>query len=367
MKNPFAHILGNEPIKDFLVRMVEKDAIAHSLLFAGPDGVGKSLFAEAFASLILCQQDPEGTHRKKIANGVHPDLRIYRPEGKIGLHSIDSMRQFSEEVYQPPYEASRKVFIIHEADRMLPASANALLKTFEEPALSSIIILLSSAAGAMLPTILSRCQTLHFHVLPQPLIAQFLQTRLSCPEPEAHAFAALAEGSIGNACTLAEGSGHMRMRLLQMLVQGRFSSYTQLMQAAVEMSGYIDESQKKMVEMARGEMLKAYPGEPTAVQQQTIDKELDGMGAMHLATQARTLFAMVLSWHRDMHLIAVQGDQKLLINRDFEEQIIQALQKGEMLTLEKVQEVIAQATLSLQRSTPLRSCLENLFLSLNFL
>jgi DNA polymerase-3 subunit delta' len=123
MNKAFDDIIGNDQIKNYLAGMVEKRMIAQSLLFAGPDGIGKSLFAQSFAKLIVGAKNPS-----------HPDIYHYHTEGKIGMHSIQSMRQFSEEVYLGPYEAKKKVFIIHDAHRMLTYSANALLKTFEEPA-----------------------------------------------------------------------------------------------------------------------------------------------------------------------------------------------------------------------------------------
>ena len=136
----FEDIVGNDQIKEYLKRMVEQRAVANSLLFAGPEGIGKSLFAHALAKMLL-------------GSDSHPDLHVYRPEGKIGMHSIDSMRQFSEDVYLAPFQGQWKVFIIHDAERMLTYSANALLKTFEEPAKDALIILLSSAPAALLPTI----------------------------------------------------------------------------------------------------------------------------------------------------------------------------------------------------------------------
>lgn len=135
----FEKIAGNSRIKDYLQRFPIK---SHSLLFAGPDGVGKKLFAQAVAESLL-----GAPH--------HPDLHMYRPEGKTGMHSILSMRQLSEEVYLAPFSGQRKVFIIDDADRMQNVGANALLKTFEEPAKDSVIILISSRPSALLPTILS--------------------------------------------------------------------------------------------------------------------------------------------------------------------------------------------------------------------
>lgn len=364
----FSHIIGNEPLKLYLERMVEKRTIANSLLFAGLDGIGKGLFAEAFARLVLCRNDPEGVHRRKLDAGVHPDLRIYRPEGKIGAHSIDTMRQFGEEVYLTPFEADRKVFILHDAERMLPSSANALLKTFEEPASWSIIILLTSSPEALLPTIVSRCHTLHFQPIAEDKIANLLQEKMELNPEAARALAVLSEGSIGNAWKLAkEGRDRLRHRILEVLAQGKLSNYTKLMQIAAEISGYIEESQKQTEELLKAELLKAYPNDPSAVQQQVIDKEVEGRSAMHLVSHSRTLFAIIMSWYRDLHLLAVGGNRAYLVNRDFEDQADQAVQRGEILPLETVQAAIAKTMLALERSTPLKGCLENLFLQLNLI
>ncbi len=115
----------------------------HCLLF---EGGRKEEFANTFARALLqtTKKDP-------------PDLCNLYPEGKGNHHPIHAIKKFIEETQLPPFEASRKVFIIHEADRMLPTSANALLKTLEEPVSEVIIILLTSHAEALLPTITSRC------------------------------------------------------------------------------------------------------------------------------------------------------------------------------------------------------------------
>src|SRR6476659_2342029 len=95
----FSQMIGNEEIKQQLQRMISKKAIGHALLFAGLEGVGKSLFAWALAAQILKEYDPQKDHARKLAAGQHPDMHIYRPEGKLGLHSIQAMRHLSEEVY----------------------------------------------------------------------------------------------------------------------------------------------------------------------------------------------------------------------------------------------------------------------------
>jgi DNA polymerase-3 subunit delta' len=357
MHKKFDHLIGNEHIKDYLVRMVENHVVANSLLFAGPSGIGKSLFAEAFAKMIL---DVDSVH--------HPDIYQYHPEGKVGMHSIDSMRKFSEEVYLPPYQAKWKVFIIHDADRMLPTSANALLKTFEEPAPKSIIILVSGNPEALLPTLLSRCRTLRFHSVEIHELAKLLQTKYQKNPLEAETIAIQSKGSVGNAFRMAEEGGDpLRLQVLEILSKGKLSNYTQLIEVAKTMSDQVESLRQEMEEEMRASTKNSFPEGLTSVQQQAIDKEIDGALAMLLSLEAQKVFDVILSWYRDMYLQHLGGNPTHLFHPDFSEQSKIAMLRGEMLPLEDVQKYIFQAKLSLDRSTSFQNCLENLFLQLNLL
>ena len=91
----FDQLIGNKQVKEGLLRLIRKGQIGHSYLFTGPSGIGKSFFAKAFAGRLL--EDHSETH---------PDLHMYRIEGKLGIHSIAKMRGLSEEVFLAPFSAS---------------------------------------------------------------------------------------------------------------------------------------------------------------------------------------------------------------------------------------------------------------------
>lgn len=363
-----AQLRGNEFIKERLRRMVEKRAIANSLLFAGPDGIGKSLFAYALAGMAIRQDDPSGSHQHKIESGNHPDIHIYRPEGKIGMHSIASLRQLCEQVYLAPYESKWKAFIIHEADRMLSYSANALLKTFEEPAPNTLIILLSSSPELLLPTVLSRCRTVHFNPLSYEEIVDLLQQKYSAETSNLETIALQANGSIGRAIQLAEQGGDpTRDFILKVLAKGKFSTYKDLTNAVQIIHEQI-EARKKLVEEAARQELHTVPSENlTSAQQQSVEKELEGLVSMRSFNEAQALFFVVQSWYRDLQLLSIKGDPTLLFNRDQVSAFTNALQRGPILPFEDVDQAIRAAQLALQRSTPLSICLENLFLKLHLL
>lgn len=365
----FSEIVGNEQIKKFLKSLIVKNRIPNALLFAGPEGIGKSLFATAFAQMILCLDDPQGKHLHKLEAGTHPDLHIYRPEGKIGMHSIATMRSLSEEVYLPPYEGRRKVFIIHDADRMLPYSANALLKTFEEPSPDTVIILLSSSPDLLLPTILSRCSAFRFHALSEEELTQLLMNQKQLPFEQAQQISRLAQGSAKKAFRLCQQSEDpIRKVVLEMLAAGKFDSYSALAAKAKELAGLIEESLKLIESASKEELLKGYCDKLSAAQRESLEKEVEGIASLYQIHEADALFDLLLSWHRDLHLLRVHGDHKYVFNIDVLTELQKVNAKGEELTpLEDLLEAVKTTKLSLARSTSLPLCLENLFLRLNMI
>jgi DNA polymerase III delta prime subunit len=134
---------------NLLSQMIAADRIPHALLLTGKKGAKLVEAVRQFAVDL-------------IGKYPHPDVREYFPEGKTGMHPIQTLRKLAEEVGFVPYQAKWKIFIVHEADRMLPTSSNALLKTFEEPTARTVIALLSHHPEKMLPTILSRCRKIEF-------------------------------------------------------------------------------------------------------------------------------------------------------------------------------------------------------------
>jgi DNA polymerase-3 subunit delta' len=334
-------------------------------LFGGVDGIGKSLFAEAFAKLLLCMDDPHGTNRRKIESGNHPDIRVYRPEGKIGMHSIASMRQFNEEVYMAPYEAKWKVFIIHDADRMLSYSANALLKTFEEPGQDTIIILLSSSPAALLPTVLSRCRSIFFNPLSEQEIASFVINRFNKTEEEAGMIAAMSQGSVGQAVRLAnQDISPIRGLLLDFLQKGKWGHFKELTGIAAEIAGRIDAEKKEIEVEIRKTLLKGAGEDLSVTQKQALEKEVDGAVTMYAMQEAYALFEIVLAWYRDAHLLKLNGNPAYLMHRDYVDSC-RRLSQNDVMPLETVQTAIAEVKLLLERSTSLQICLENLFLKLH--
>jgi hypothetical protein len=182
----FSHIIGNAQAQEVLSRLVLNQAVPQVLLFHGPRGIGKGLFAASLARALL------GSTKLQ-----HPDLHILHPDPESDQHPIATIRQLIKETLLPPFEAPCKVFIIHEAEKMLPASSNALLKTLEEPPSDTQFILLTSQPSVLLPTIISRCSKVPFYPVSDEELTLFLLEKHNAPD--AQKIALLSEGSVAEA------------------------------------------------------------------------------------------------------------------------------------------------------------------------
>ena len=145
--------------------MAEK-RLSHAYLLIGPDGEARQAAAVHLAAELLCEEPdaPCGRCRncRKVFAGVHPDvITVERGMGDKGQLRreilIDQIRQVTSDAVIMPNVASRKVYLIREADRMNIAAQNALLKALEDPPGHACFILCAAAADALLPTVRSRC------------------------------------------------------------------------------------------------------------------------------------------------------------------------------------------------------------------
>ncbi len=146
---------------------LKSDRLPHALLISGAPGLGKSRLALEIARLCLCMA-PAGDSAcgsckacHLMTSGSHSDFRRLSPqEGKKQI-SIDDVRTMVEFAHGSSMQKGRKVIVIEPIESLNRSSANALLKTLEEPSKGSLLILVAQRQEAVLPTIRSRCQTVH--------------------------------------------------------------------------------------------------------------------------------------------------------------------------------------------------------------
>ena len=147
-----------------LAKLHSERRLPHALLLHGMPGIGKAGFAKYFAQYLLCQSpQPQGLcgsckSCELNAAGSHPDLYLLEPEEKGKQLKVDQVRGLGEFIYSTAQQGGYRVVIINPADAMNIASANALLKMLEEPGSETVLLLVTSKMGQILPTIKSRCQ-----------------------------------------------------------------------------------------------------------------------------------------------------------------------------------------------------------------
>lgn len=358
----FPGLVGNDHIKKYLTHMVQHEKVGNAFLFAGTDGIGKSCFAKALAKVLICGDKDNSLSAEKFEQGNHPDFHQYYPEGKIGMHSMDTMRRFKQEVYLPPYEAPWQVFVIHDADRMLPYSSNALLKTFEEPPKNTIIILLSSSPSSFLPTVLSRCRKVFFHPLSEQDVVTIL-IRRGVDQEKSILFAKRSQGSVSKALRLAEkGEDPLIEKLLQFLL-GNDWLYEKIKEVTAhigeELDAYKLEIEQEATEALGGENLK----DLSAVQREQVEKEIQGVVTMQYHNAVEGLFQTILGWYRDIQLYHAGGDPGQLLLPVTFEQLPPPGQSS--FSLFKIHKMIEEAHLAMIRFVPIASVLETLLLKLS--
>ncbi len=189
--------LKQEDIKEYFLRALEKNTLAHAYIFEGLHGTGKKEMADYLSQAMFCLE-PAADHApckvcvncRRIEEGQHPDVRLVEAEG--ATIKVDQIRQLKAALSRTGVEGNRQVFVIEEAEKMTIGAANSLLKFLEEPEGDTVVLLLTTAKNRLLPTILSRSQLIHF----PPLDSQVREERLieaGIPEEKAALLAQLTQ------------------------------------------------------------------------------------------------------------------------------------------------------------------------------
>src|SRR5262245_17404937 len=218
----FERFWGNAHVTAALERMIEQARIAHTLLFAGPEGIGKATLARRLGARLLGsadkieQDDLSLPQNMAVAAGrekwpaekrnddpllfaSHPDFVTFPPDGPLRQLSIPQMRQLKESAQFKPSRGARRVFLIDHVDRAGEQAANSLLKTLEEPPDHLILIMTAENAYDLLPTIRSRAAPFYFTPLSDDEMRAFVRAR-ELDQPERRI--ALSAGSPGVAASL---------------------------------------------------------------------------------------------------------------------------------------------------------------------
>jgi DNA polymerase III subunit delta' len=217
----FSKLIGNDEVKESLRRLLSGGRVPGSLLFTGDAGIGKKLFALELAKALNCRQrkgfeacdecsscqrisrstfppfTSDDDNKERLIWSEHADVAMVRPFKQI--IRVKPMRELEREANFRPFEGAARVFIVEDADTMNDQSANALLKTLEEPAPTSHLILTTANPMALLATIRSRCQIIRLAPIPAADVERFLIQEKQLAANDARLLARTSQGSIGRA------------------------------------------------------------------------------------------------------------------------------------------------------------------------
>ncbi len=268
-------VIGQNRVKNLLKQILSSGKIPGAFLFEGPEGVGKDAMAIELAKTLNCEKGGAEACEtcsscRQAASLQHPNIRLIFPlprgdnetkeSGPLDRLDEKTMKRIREEISlkaQDPYhrisipkaqvikissireviredslslyQQGRRVVIVMQAEEVGTESANALLKVLEEPNPGTVFILTTSKRSSLLPTIVSRCQSLRFDLLSEDEIAGALEERHRLAPADAKLKARLAAGSYSKAVELLEtDTMEIRDEALDMLRDVATSNYSQI-------------------------------------------------------------------------------------------------------------------------------------------
>lgn len=219
----------NKRAQETLAAFVNGGRFPHALLLEGPEGSGRRTFAREIAAALFCRGEhkPCGSCNqcRKVLERNHPDVEYYGGDGSRRSFHIDTIRQLRQNAWLLPGEAPCRVCVLCGAENMTDQAQNALLKILEEPPEHTVFILTAENRAMLLPTILSRVQTIRLEPLTPAEILPVLRER--CPDQpgEKLEWAAETADTIGQALALLadeslQKHAQLAQRMLELLCNG---------------------------------------------------------------------------------------------------------------------------------------------------
>ena len=232
----------------------------HAYLLVGPRGSGVEDAAREFAAMLIGVADDERGSRL-VMRSVHPDVVEFEPSAASYRVKDDVRERILPEAARAPIESDRKVLILFEAERLRGnqnESANAMLKTLEEPPDRTVVVLVTGAPDDLLPTIASRCQRIDLDPIADDDVRDVL-VREGVADRDAAALASLAGGQLARARALAGRLGPLRSAFAS--APGRVDgSGATALAVAQELHTVVEEA-AAAVEHQHREELDAFDGE----------------------------------------------------------------------------------------------------------
>ena len=174
----FDEVIGQKDIVRILKNEIINDKVAHAYLFYGPRGTGKTSTARIFANVLNCENAVKNNGEQcgccPFCENTKNSIPFFELDAASN-NSVEDIRRISDEARTISIFSKYKVFIIDEIHMLSQAAFNAFLKTLEEPKNNVVFILATTEFHKVPSTVVSRCQIMHFKLIPEKIIITQLQ------------------------------------------------------------------------------------------------------------------------------------------------------------------------------------------------
>ncbi len=312
------NIVGHRRQCMILSDAVDKERMASAYLFSGADGLGKKFIAIQLAKTLNCLSAHNGSpcgkceSCRKINSGSHPDMLVISPKGKERIINVAMISDMLQRVSRKSYEGRYKIIIFDDAHRMRESASSKLLKTLEEPPPRTIMILVTSRPDKLLPTIVSRCQTINFYLLQDKEIEDFLVRVKKVPFEEARVIASFAGGRVSESLKLLSDETVRRrnayLNYLQSAIKGDLAGLFNIVDG-------IDREFRELLDTNTEDIKKAK--EADGYEDIKEIKELIEAEAFSSVQYEKEEMLLIWQiWFRDMLLIKECGTAVNIMNKD---------------------------------------------------
>ncbi|RJP21992.1 MAG: DNA polymerase III subunit delta' [Candidatus Abyssobacteria bacterium SURF_5] len=296
---------------------LSKQRVAHAYLFLGPSGVGRKLTARVFAAALNCEgaldERPCGAcpSCRLIGEGRHPDVQIILPTKRSATITVNQIEGLLPFAYMRPIKGRTKVFIFSEADRLGLASANKMLKTFEEPPPSTVFILITDRPENMLPTVASRCQPVKFGRLTAETIKKILVRDFHVEAGRASVAAELAEGQVTRALQFTDPE---RLEAITGIISS-LGGCSERLQAYDRLLALFNDERLKLQEQAEKDIAPS-PEEAGASAKSALADLRKAFVDRHYREFLNDCLGLLLTLYRDILILRETGIDKFIFNRN---------------------------------------------------
>lgn len=359
--NLWTKIKGQELAVAKLQKVIAEGKLSHAYLFLGPRGVGKSLAAKLFAAALNCpQQCGLCSTCRSFLNLTSQNLLWIEPEGtQIVLPQIVEINHF---VQLKNVQNELKVVVINEADSLNQEAANALLKTLEEPATATVFLLVSDLSKPLLPTIVSRCQTVNFTTLPQATVEDILLAETQIEPSDAQLAANICGGRVGDSKLVVQtGLLAERERLFYLLATESLD-----LRQALKLTELVINKVSEIVKEKTSQLAQEHQDYEQWLKSQTkLAKKIEQQNKRLINKVELSAYRLILqilrSLFRDLFLLQHNLEKRFIINKDLLQQLVSLSAK---IKPEVALEAAKRAEMQLEKNVKPRLVLENFFLAL---